>query len=75
LRRPETHVDRLLKGAVPGDLHVMTPTKFKLVLNLKTARPPASMGIEATWLHLLADVAAKPVEALTGTPGAFGSCR
>ena len=37
-RRAVAHTDKILKGAKPADLRVEQPTRFKLVLNLKTAK-------------------------------------
>jgi putative ABC transport system substrate-binding protein len=37
-RRAATYVDRILRGAKPAELPVQFPTKFEMVVNLKTAK-------------------------------------
>ena len=54
-RRAATYVDRILRGANPGELAVQAPNKFEFVVNLKTAKA-LGLTISPTLLALADEV-------------------
>jgi putative ABC transport system substrate-binding protein len=55
-RRAATYVDRVFRGAKPADLPIEQPTKFELVINMKTAKKigltiPQSLRLQAEFIE------------------------
>ena len=51
MRQPVAYIDRILKGDKPGDLPIQRPVKYKLVINLTTAKA-LGLTIPASLLSL-----------------------
>ncbi|HET9001941.1 MAG TPA: ABC transporter substrate binding protein [bacterium] len=67
IRRMAAYVEKILKGAKPGELSVETVTRYELIVNLKTAREigvtiPPEVLKRADQIKLVADSAQRPVQ-------------
>jgi putative ABC transport system substrate-binding protein len=54
-RRASAYVDRILRGERPGNLPVQSPTRFELVVNLKTAKA-LGLSVRESFLELCDEV-------------------